>query len=637
MHAKKPKSISVIIWDILEYPPIKGLYSTHTTFVLWRRYSSGNSLNELSIPDYIELNSDYLKNNYLDWIHELGHTYVQGKKFIEWLEIRPGFSFWWMTAFSEKCNFSKSININEIIRLKAFNHWAEKQNISSMTLYSDRRLLVKSFEVWSRNNRVKFKFKKNKDHKKNSGKKLNLNLLTIIQAILWLIHYLFDRYKLKKTGLEKWKSFNADVTFFSYLFNLSQSSLKSNFFESPYWTDLPNLIKDEKKKSNWFHFFIKDSAIPNSSMASEVLEKFNTSKSNHQCHVTIDSFLTLKVIISSIRDWLSILIISFKLKKAIIYSQEKLCFDFWSLCKSDWQKSFYGKEAIQNLLHLNQIEYALKILPKQNVGFYLQENQGWEFALINSWKKNGHGTLIGVPHTTVRYWDLRYFWSPRGYDGNGILNLPLPNLIAVNSDAMKKSFESSGCPHKMIVRVEALRYSYLHSFRKKKYRQEKSNKKTYKLLVLGDYLPSNTKWQMDLLTQSLSLLSSILIEVFFKPHPNCKIDPDDYPFKLIMTSEPLNNLFAMCDFVYCSAVTSSSIDAYSSGLPLAVSADPAQVNLSPLRGYSDVVFATSPEHLAKFIENITSSCNIVFKNKKYFFLDPKMRRWRNLLSNTQNL
>lgn len=328
---------------------------------------------------------------------------------------------------------------------------------------------------------------------------------------------------------------------------------------------------------------------------------------------------------------------SFKLKKAIILSQDKLCFDFWSLCKSDWQKSFYGKEAIQNLLNLNQIEYALEILPKQRIGFYLQENQGWEFALINSWKKNGHGTLIGVPHSTVRYWDLRYFWSPRGNDGDGILNMPLPNLIAVNSDAMKQCFESSGCPNKMIVMVEALRYLYLYNFRKKSYRQDRSHKKTYRLLVLGDYLPSNTKWQMDLLAECLSLLPSISMEVFFKPHPNCKIDPDDYPFKMILTSEPLNNLFEMCDFAYCSAVTSSLIDAYCSGLPVAASVDPSQLNMSPLRGCSDVVFANSPEHLAEFIENITSSCNTPFKNKKYFVLDPKMRRWRNLLINTENL
>ena len=37
------------------------------------------------------------------------------------------------------------------------------------------------------------------------------------------------------------------------------------------------------------------------------------------------------------------------------------------------------------------------------------ENQPWEKAFLNSWKKNGHGLIIGYPHATINFWHLNYF------------------------------------------------------------------------------------------------------------------------------------------------------------------------------------------------------------------------------------
>ena len=48
-------------------------------------------------------------------------------------------------------------------------------------------------------------------------------------------------------------------------------------------------------------------------------------------------------------------------------------------------------------------------LPRQRLGLYLCENQGWERIFIRAWRKHGHGKLIGVAHSTIGYWDMRYF------------------------------------------------------------------------------------------------------------------------------------------------------------------------------------------------------------------------------------
>ena len=57
------------------------------------------------------------------------------------------------------------------------------------------------------------------------------------------------------------------------------------------------------------------------------------------------------------------------------------------------------------------IDNILSNIPKQKVGIYLLENQAWEKSLISSWNKFNHGGLIGVAHSTIRFWDLRYFRS----------------------------------------------------------------------------------------------------------------------------------------------------------------------------------------------------------------------------------
>ena len=77
--------------------------------------------------------------------------------------------------------------------------------------------------------------------------------------------------------------------------------------------------------------------------------------------------------------------------------------------KENWYSDFCGSNLILNLLWFRLFETALTEIPYQSYGLYLNENQSWERALIYAWNKNKHGHLIAVQHSTVRFWDLRYF------------------------------------------------------------------------------------------------------------------------------------------------------------------------------------------------------------------------------------
>ena len=82
--------------------------------------------------------------------------------------------------------------------------------------------------------------------------------------------------------------------------------------------------------------------------------------------------------------------------------------DFWPLLKKEWIVSVRGSTAIRNCMFIELIDKALKATTQQKLGLYLQENQFWEKALLHAWRIHGHGFIIGVPHASVNFWDLRY-------------------------------------------------------------------------------------------------------------------------------------------------------------------------------------------------------------------------------------
>ncbi|TQE83109.1 hypothetical protein [Leptospira noguchii] len=98
--------------------------------------------------------------------------------------------------------------------------------------------------------------------------------------------------------------------------------------------------------------------------------------------------------------------------------------------------------------------------------FYLQENQSWEIALLY-FLKSKNVRAIGVPHATIRYWDLRYFYDQRFYNQDTRCALPLPNQAAINGDGAKLQLLKSGFPSEMIADVETLRYMFLNKIAEK--------------------------------------------------------------------------------------------------------------------------------------------------------------------------
>jgi surface carbohydrate biosynthesis protein (TIGR04326 family) len=618
-------SVEILIWDSAEPPP-----NHEGTTVLWRLFASESSTTEVSIPVLIEKNSNLLKTRYLSWIYDLGQAVIQSSKVAGKLQIRENLSYWWMTPLAEKFNYSTSPQITDAIRLMAFDFWASGQTIQEVEFFSSNEELISILQNWCVKKNIVFRSKKiAKQVSKVSIRRRIFNLLpSLIQALLVFSLYVIDRWKFRKVGISDWTESKAKLSFISYLFNFSPSTIGENRFKSPYWADLPDALSCLEKKSNWLHIYIKDSNLPRSVDAVNYLRALN-STSNYQVHTTIDAFLGIRIIFKTLREWLKLRAALNKLN-GILQSIPSGSLDLWPLYAEEWRASASGPSLIQNLLVINLFDSAMAVLPEQSVGTYLFEQQPWEMALISAWKRSGHKKLIGAQHTAMLYWDLRNFHDVRSYETVGDSSLPLPDIFATNGPLAMKMCQAWNYPASKLVEVEALRYLHLFPFQQYSSTNEKSLE-PFRLLVLGDYLQTNTDAQMELIERALPLLSDS-IQIIIKPHPNCPISSNRFETGgPTINLAPIAKLVRHCDAAFSSAATSAALDAYCLGVPVISMGNLNELNLSPLRGFDEVSVIYTPIDFAAKVSDLMSSKRDSSILPAIFALDPNLTQWKKIL------
>lgn len=616
----------VIVWDTEGLPPV-GDWTT----VLWRGFENDTTPGVVSIPKLVEANADVLKKRYLAWIYELGETHIKGRRLVDHLELRPGFSYWWMTLLVES-SYGKSPQINNAIRLMALDDWVADCAVSRIVLASANQPLAECMRAWCEKLGVSFEWQswsKPSVHLSRTRRIYRALPLTL-QALASLLCRLIDNWPLRSVGLNEWQQTDGQVTFVSYLLNLVPDAAKAGRYESRYWAHLPDDLQSEGCKTNWLHLYVKDGVLSSPGEVAGYIHDFNKTGQGEQVHATLDTFLSIGIVLKTLRDLGRLAWVRRRLQQ-VISSTTSEGIDLWPLFVDDWEQSTVGSTTMNNILNFNLFESAMKFLPKQRVGVYLQENQGWEFGFIQAWKVAGHGHLVGNPHSSVRFWDLRYFFDPRSYSRIGNNPLPLPDQVALNGKAATDAYLAGGYPIEGLVQCEALRYLYLDEARTRPVVDSTASKGCLRLLVLGDYLLHNTQLQMRLLEQAaLSLPFGTIITV--KPHPACLIRPEDYPsLNMAVTMAPIFTLLPDCDVVYASAATSAAVDAYCFGVPVVVVLDSDTLNLSPLRGRVGTFSASTSEELAHELISAASIPCTAVRQQEFFTLDPKLPRWRKLL------
>jgi surface carbohydrate biosynthesis protein (TIGR04326 family) len=111
---------TLLVWDAEGLPP-----TGDWTTVLWNGFEKDNDPSTISIPTLAEEQSDILRRRYLAWIYELGETDIIGKRLIDHLELRPGFSYWWMMSMAQKFNALGIPQIDNAINIQYVNSFAQ--------------------------------------------------------------------------------------------------------------------------------------------------------------------------------------------------------------------------------------------------------------------------------------------------------------------------------------------------------------------------------------------------------------------------------------------------------------------------------------------------------------------------------
>lgn len=617
----------LIIWDYPEKEPIKTPFSK---VLLWRSFSGKSNL--LSIPELTEKWSDYIREEYLDWIYKLGRFKIGEKSIIESLKIRNNFSAWWLGLIVEKSNFSKSIYINDVIRLLTLKRWIKDKKFLKVTLYSSNIDLSKSLDSYFNQKNINFKLIKIKSKSENNHYKITnkirrffFSLPHSIKGLIWLIYKIIHNIPLINVGIKNSKKDNKNHIFISYLFNMNNSDI-DNFFYSTYWGKLPRKLKEDKKYSTWIHLYVKDKNLSNTYKASKVIRNLNNNN-KYQTHITLFSFFNLRVFIKVIWD---LILLNFQIRKINLGRNFPAYkgFNFWSFYKNDWYDSYTGVSAIDNLIYLALFEEALKSCHPRSTITYLLENQAWEIGMLSVCRSFNIKNTIGFSHATSRYWDLRNFYDLREFKSKASLSLPRPKILAVNSKNVLYEFLRFGYPKNDIRLAEALRHSYLIDNHNSQINEVKKGKT---FLILGDYEDQNTKYQLSVLSKINEELLNDL-QIIFKPHPASRIDISYFnSLKIKITDEPISDLLPLSTIVFCGSTTSASVDAFSYGLKVIVLIDPKILNLSPLRKFKEVSFVRDSDELEKVIIKFFSE-NIYCASRRVIFeLSEDLPLWRNLL------
>lgn len=607
------------MWDTVTPVPSEHIEPIYQ----WNGYDEGPSVH--SILRYADLHGERLRGKYLAWVHDLGEYRIGGRRIIDHLSFGDDLSYWWLTPIVEQ-NPWKSPVIIDAIRLFALEEMLKQKNMGRLRLVSANQQLHYAVRDLCGSLNIGYEWQRVPSSHR-------LSLLQIFRAMpSWarggvsLARHLKTRWPFKKAKKCEWFSGDKSIFICSYFFNIPADLAKKGQFYSRYWEDLPQMMHKLGLTSNWLQLYYPHEAVPNPEVALDWTERFNRACHDQGLHIFLDAYLSWDIVWGVLKRWVRLNLVNLRLKRIKYAFQPKgSSFSLWPLMQVEWHDSLCGHNAISNLLWIALFDKAIGQLPHQRMGLYLCENQAWERALIHAWRKYGHGQLIGVPHSTVRFWHLSYFHDSRTLNSMESCRLPRPDIMALNGMLSINAYARIDCPAP-IVECEALRYGYLSDL-KMGLPQKKGAQTQINVLVLGDYMAASTFEMLQLLEKTAPLVLNVTWTL--KPHPLCPINPEDYPaLNLTIITQPLKNILQNYDIACCSNLTSAAVDAYSAGLPVIVMLTQTDFNGSPLRGLSDIDFVSSPQELMMALHRPLKTGN---NRRDFFFLDTTLPRWRQLL------
>ena len=597
------------------------------SLLLWQHFAGSQyPAHAVSISDVLEQNADEIRAKILSFIYDVGENVAGSSK--TKLKFESGFDYFWMTQFQSR-PYTQSAQLNTLAKLFALIEILKVHKFEQIQVCTADPNLSTIIASIAESNSAEFKvITFNGDIFPTSTKSQFKKVIPKpLLAFISLLQQSRVAAKLKTD--ENSSTCSGSISFFDYWYRFGATVNETRKFESQYWTNLVDELKD--KNVNWLHNLVDKHKKSELLHIKSLQNDFNLANTNNR-HSIVDAINESTVVVKSLKSYLRLLIRSLwieKYKPAFTLSDTAI--NFWPLFKNEWLNSLRGYEAMINCIRFHRLEFILQRLPKQRLGFYLIENQPWEMALIHLWRKHDHGQIVGVAHSTVRFWDLRLMSDPRRFLEVGINTMPRPDWVAVNGPLAHSSLVDARYPESELVDVEALMYQHLAVAPTNNRKKSSDTSKVTTILVATDFLESATRTQMKLLNDLLQTTESKNLRVLLKPHWSQTFKDLDPRIDVVSGKEDLATYFDQCDVLYCSAITSAVIDGVCAGVPVIQCLDPQSFNLSPLRGHTEIQVVRTTKELMDAINNLGDTPPII-KPSTLFNLDSQLPKWKALIA-----
>lgn len=581
-------------------------YDKGSLVFIWDEFIKDD--NVISLPTLVEENATVYREAFLSLTHDFSQTKINRTTLYEYLKLEDGLPFWWTTSLGQRFNKHANSSINDVIKSMAFFDYLAQEKLcpTSIHITTERTALRDFFKHWAKSKGIDVKV-----NLKSCQKKVKKSVLVYALYLFRFILYgLFNPSKKKYQQHE--------FVFFDIFTHLKNGA----DFKSNYWTKLVTVL--EKNNVLWNHLYYKTKHRFSYLNALKRIQLFNASSVLHQHQLLeqnfglLDYFNTLNRYFKIRKKTKKILS---ELSKGFVCANHEIDFSPW--LKDDFIDSLVGQEALKNCFYSVLLEKIVKVAPAHSKGIYIQEFQPWEIALVYYWKKEQDNDLIGVPHTTHSYWDLRYFFDHKFFPKYA--KEIFPDHIAVNGDYSFERCLENGYPEAILKPVEALRYLHHPSIP-----LERKNKgqKTLNLLICCDYQTKTSKRIFEIVDQTIKI-GTFKYKVSVRMHPAFPLPKElltQYNFEL--SKQEIIPALQGTDWVITSNHSAIALDAFYQGCNIAQWSDGVYFNLSPLRGVVDNLFFNSAQELRHMILKKEQEK----KSISYFLIDSKIKKWKNLLS-----
>lgn len=413
--------------------------------------------------------------------------------------------------------------------------------------------------------------------------------------------------------------------------NLDREEAEVGRHQSTYWEGIPGILDEWGWSHNWVHLYLGAQSAPDVDESINLVGRFNDDPSRSDTHTFLEAYLSIGVLVRVLRQWVRLLVQSIQVRPFTGRGARQGDSPWLrSVMAKDFVLSLRGFEALTNLWFVELFDRIAVEMPTQASGYYLCENIAWERALVHAWQRHGHGRLVGVAHATVRFWDLKYQQDWKAWERRLERGVPEPDHLAVNGPMAYRSLRGDEAPSGFILRCEAARYGRLVHRPDLRWSPPTGRRR---LLVFCELSSIGTSFALSLLAAAIAKADR-QIDVTVKPHPGYL--PNSTELTAVggqLVDGQVEDLLTDCDLVLVCNGTSSALNVRVFGWPMVVALSPTQLNLSDLRGDSDVEFVSTPEELAAFL-SLDHQPPSPRPAEQYFDLDPSLTGWRRCLAET---